>query len=75
MLAEEVLKHFDGEIKEIHLNEEVVEPLNRESLTFRDQCISLGDFGNGCFDYAREFALPCKKRLWALASCFVRSST
>ena len=43
-------------VKALHLNNETLEPLTRESLIYRDKCIASNDVENNSLHYAREFA-------------------
>ena len=55
-LAETLLGYLDDEVKALHLNNETLEPLTRESLIYRDKCIASNDVENNSLHYAREFA-------------------
>ena len=55
-LAETVLGYLDDEVTALHLNDEMLEHLNRKSLLYRDECIASNDIENHIFHYAKEFA-------------------
>lgn len=55
-LALEVLKKLKGEVTELCLEKENIQPLNGERLAFRNQKIAQGDFSSDLFRYARQFA-------------------
>lgn len=56
VLAKEVMKDMDGEIVEVDLNVENIEPLSRELLEKRERLISEGKLDDPMFGYARQFA-------------------
>lgn len=56
ILADYLLKKIGGEIKEIVLNEEKITPINDDFLQRRNQLISDGNFNDGIFSYAKDFA-------------------
>ena len=55
-LANYLLNIFDDEIKEINLEKENIHPLNNVGLDLRSKLISLKNFNNHIFDYAKDFA-------------------
>ena len=55
-LADYLLNKLDGEIKEINLEKENIQPLTRETLDLRTNLIGAKDFDNPMFDYAKDFA-------------------
>ena len=55
-LAEEVLGKLEGEIQELDLEKEQIQPLNRERLEERNAKAAAGDFAAPIFRYARQFA-------------------
>ncbi|MBQ6337402.1 MAG: NAD(P)H-dependent oxidoreductase [Ruminococcus sp.] len=55
-LAAEVLRRLGGEVTELKLYEEKLLPLDRERLERRTALIELGDYSDGMFDYAKQFA-------------------
>ena len=56
VIAKEVLKQYDSEIKEIFLNGSNTKPLTRTLLEKRDNLIANGQFDDDMFKNAREFA-------------------
>ncbi len=55
-LAQYVLKHLNGEIEEVDLSKENIQPLNYETLKKRDNLVSKGDFSDTMFRYAKQFS-------------------
>ena len=55
-LAQNVLKKLEGEIQEVNLNNEKVEPLTKDSLEKRENLIRENKFLDDMFRYAKEFA-------------------
>lgn len=55
-LADFVLSRLDGSVKEVTLTNEVIEPLNWETLQLRDSAIKAKDYSGTLFRYARDFA-------------------
>ena len=55
-LARHLLKQIEGNITEIKLDEENIEPLNRVTLLERDSIINNNDLTNEKLKYARQFA-------------------
>ena len=55
-LAKNVMKDIQGEIVELNLNLENIEPLNTELLEKRDDLIKNGKLDDPMFRYARQFA-------------------
>lgn len=55
-LAREVLRRLGGEVTELKLYEEKLMPLDRERLERRTALIERGEYGDGMFDYAKQFA-------------------
>ena len=56
VLAKNVMKDMSGEIVELNLNSEKIEPLNTELLEKRDSLIKDGRLDDDMFRYARQFA-------------------
>ena len=56
VLAKNVMKDIKGEIIELNLNLENIEPLNTELLEKRDSLIKDGKLDDSMFRYARQFA-------------------
>ena len=56
VLAKNVMKDMSGEIIELDLNLENIEPLNRELLEKRDSLLKDGRLDDPMFCYARQFA-------------------
>ena len=55
-LAEHLLRQLDGTIETLSLDDEKLPPLERKRLAWRDECCRAGDFPDGYFDFARQFA-------------------
>ncbi len=56
-LARPILAKFpQDEIEEVNLEKEEILPLKRESLDFRSELVSKGDYSNEIFKYAKQFA-------------------
>ena len=56
VLAKNVMKDIDGEVIEVNLNLENIEPLNRESLEKRESLVKEGSLDDPMFRYAKQFA-------------------
>ena len=56
VLAKNVVKDMSGEILELNLNSENIEPLNTELLEKRDSLLKDGRLDDDMFRYARQFA-------------------
>lgn len=56
VLAKNVMKDMSGEIVEVNLNSENIEPLNTELLEKRDSLLKDGRLDDAMFRYARQFA-------------------
>ena len=56
VIAKNALEKYDGEIKEIFLNDEKLTPLTRELLEKRDKLIAEKQLDHDMFCYARELA-------------------
>ena len=56
VLAKNVMKDMTGEIVELNLNLENIEPLNTELLEKRDSLIKVGKLDDIMFRYANQFA-------------------
>ena len=56
VLAKHVVKDISGEIIELNLNLENMEPLDRESLEKREKLVNTGAFDDPMLRYARQFA-------------------
>lgn len=56
VLAKKVMKDMEGEIVELNLNLENIEPLNTEILEKRDSLLKDGKLDDPMFCYARQFA-------------------
>ena len=56
VLAKQVLKDMVGEITELNLNFENMEPLNADLLEKREVLIKAGSFDDPMFGYAKQFA-------------------
>ena len=54
-LANAVLSRLDGEVEEVNLQNEKVQPHTWERLKKRDALLSAGDFSDPMFRYARQF--------------------
>lgn len=55
-LARHILLDREGEIEEICLMDENIEPLSRETLKKREELVRSGDSGDAMLRYARQFA-------------------
>lgn len=55
-LAREVLKRLPGELEELRLYEEPMEPLDQETLEKRTELVARGDYRDPLFRYAKQFA-------------------
>ncbi len=56
-LAKPILGQFPKNlIEEVNLQDEALLPLKRESLDFRNELVSKGDYSDGIFKYAKQFA-------------------
>ncbi len=55
-LAREVLKRLSGELEELRLYEEPIEPLDQETLEKRTELVARGDYRDPLFRYAKQFA-------------------
>ena len=56
VLAKNVMRDMSGEIVELNLNSENIEPLNTELLEKRDSLLTDGSLDDDMFRYARQFA-------------------
>ena len=56
VLAKNVMQNMRGEIVEVNLNLENIEPLSRELLDKREELIGNGMLDDAMFRYARQFA-------------------
>ena len=56
VLVKNVMKDMSGEIVELNLNSENIEPLNTELLEKRDSLLKDGRLDDDMFRYARQFA-------------------
>ena len=54
-LANSVLNHIDGNIKTINLYEEVIKPLNKDTLLLREKAVINNDFSDNYFRNAKDF--------------------
>ena len=57
VLAKHVMKDMDGEITEVNLNLEHIEPLSTELLEKRESLIKDGKLDDPMFTYAKQFAM------------------
>ena len=57
VLAKHVMKDMDGEITEVNLNLEHIEPLSTELLEKRESLIKGGKLDDPMFTYAKQFAM------------------
>ena len=55
-LAQTVLELLHGEVEEVRLYEERIQPLDLCALESRDECVRTGDFSDSAFLYAKQFA-------------------
>ena len=55
-LADHLLASIDGDITEVYLENEHIQPLDRESLARRDVLVSNGELEDDMLSYARQFA-------------------
>lgn len=55
-LAKHVLSKLDGNVTEVNLEKENIQPLNLESLQLRDQLLEAKDFDAPMLKYAKQFA-------------------
>ena len=55
-LAKSIMKDMVGEVSEVNLNLEDIEPLNGESLEKRENLIREGRYDDAMFRYAKQFA-------------------
>ena len=56
VLAKSILKNMSGEITEVNLNLENMEPLNRTTLKRRECLLKEGELDDPMFRYAKQFA-------------------
>ena len=56
VLADAVLKKWDGEIEEVKLNDGSIKALTKDQLAKRVQLQEAGDFSDEMFKYAKQFA-------------------
>ena len=56
ILAKNIMKDMDGEITEVNLNIEDIEPLNGETLKKRESLVHEGRYDDPMFRYAKQFA-------------------
>ena len=56
VLAKDVMKDMSGEVCQVNLNLESIEPLNTESLARRDRLLQEGKLDDPMFCYAKQFA-------------------
>lgn len=56
-IARELLKKLGGEVTELYLPGEDLQPLSREALDCRTRLIGQGDYADAMFRYAKQFAL------------------
>ena len=56
ILADEVLKYLDGQVKEIDLGNEAIMPLTRKSLEERNELLKKQNLDDPSFKYAHAFA-------------------
>lgn len=54
-LARQVLGHLGGEIEEVNLEREAIQPHTWQRLQRRDELLAAGDFSDPMFRYARQF--------------------
>ena len=57
VLAKHVMKDMDGEVTEVNLNLEPIEPLSTELLEKRESLIKDGKLDDPMFTYAKQFAM------------------
>ena len=57
VLAKHVMKDMDGEVTEVNLNLEHIEPLSTELLEKRESLIKDGKLDDPMFTYAKQFAM------------------
>lgn len=55
-LAKLVLQRFAGQMEEVDLGKEIIEPLNAETLAMREALVKAGDYAHPMFRYARKYA-------------------
>ena len=55
-LADYFLKQINGSIKEVNLNEEKIQPLNKEALIYRTKLTEEMNFDDAIFKYAKDYA-------------------
>ena len=56
VLAKHIMKDMAGDITEVNLSLEDIEPLNNESLEKRERLIGGGNYDDPMFRYAKQFA-------------------
>ena len=56
VLAKDVMKNMVGEITELNLSLENIEPLSNELLEKRERLVKDGNFSDPMFSYAKQFA-------------------
>ena len=56
VLAKNIMKNIPGEITEVNLNMENIEPLNRITLEKRENLVHKRNFDDPLFRYAKQFA-------------------
>lgn len=56
ILAQHVLKKIGGQVEELNLEKENINPLNSKGLEIRDKYGQKGDFSHEIFKYARQFS-------------------
>lgn len=81
-LAEHILQKLDGTITEINLQQENIQPLNWEKLTYRSRVSAAGNFDDEVFKYAHRFAaadiIVIAAPVWdfsfpAMLKCFIEA--
>ena len=54
-LARELLSHLSGDVEEVNLEQERIQPLNRESLAYRQEILAAERFDDPMLRYGRQF--------------------
>ncbi len=55
-LAQEILKRWDGEVEELNLEKENLQPLNQQTLEKRNESVANRDYSDDMYRCARKFA-------------------
>ena len=56
LLAKHLLNRLSGDVSEVNLEKENIQPLNAESLNYRESCLHTGKTDDKIFRFAHQFA-------------------